>query len=106
MLDDSEVGTPGSERDLPEERLLARKHFAREWNRKLVESKRKQALKKHGKLTCEACDFDFAVFYGDRGSGFIECHHTKPVATLGEGHKTHINDLALVCANCLRIPRG
>jgi 5-methylcytosine-specific restriction protein A len=109
-LDDPEVGSPGSERDLseelleaPEGRLLARKHFARERNRKLVESKHKQALRKYGKLACEACDFDFAVVYGDRGSGFIECHHTKPVATLGEGQKTHINDLALVCANCHRM---
>lgn len=109
-LDDPEVGAPGTERDLPEEfleapegRLLARKHFARERNRKLVESKRKQVLRKYGKLACEACDFDFAVVYGDRGSGFIECHHTKPVATLGEGKKTHINDLALVCANCHRM---
>jgi 5-methylcytosine-specific restriction protein A len=68
-----------------------------------VESKRKHALKKYGKLTCEACDFDFAGIYGNHGSGFIECHHTKPVATLTEGQKTHIDDLALVCANCHRM---
>jgi 5-methylcytosine-specific restriction protein A len=110
VLDDPEVGTPSSEPDVseelleaPEGRLLVRKHFARERNRKLVESKRKQVLRKNGKLSCEACDFDFAVVYGDRGDGFIECHHTKPVATLGEGQKTHIDDLALVCANCHRM---
>jgi 5-methylcytosine-specific restriction protein A len=54
-------------------------------------------------LACEACGFDFAAHYGDRGRGFIECHHTMPIATLAEGHKTHINHLALVCANCHRI---
>jgi len=90
-----------------EGRLLTRKHLVRERNRKLVETKRKQAIKKHGKLVCEACGFDFAVRYGNRGDGFIECHHTKPVETLVEGNKTHIDDLALVCANCHRmIHRG
>jgi len=54
-------------------------------------------------LACEACEFDFATFYGKRGYGFLECHHTKPVASLLEGHKTHINDLSLVCANCYRM---
>jgi 5-methylcytosine-specific restriction enzyme A len=89
--------------EAPEGRLLTRKHVARERNRKLVTNKVRQAWKKHGKLVCEACNFDAALFYGSRGSGFIECHHTKPVATLAEGHKTHLDDLALVCANCHRI---
>jgi 5-methylcytosine-specific restriction protein A len=89
--------------EAPEGRLLTRKHLVRERNRKLVESKRRKAMKRDGKLVCEICDFDFAIHYGIRGSGFIECHHTKPVETLAEGHKTHINDLALVCANCHRI---
>jgi 5-methylcytosine-specific restriction protein A len=80
-------------------RILTHTHLARERNRKLVENKRKQVLKKRGKLACEACDFDFSLHYGSRGLGFIECHHTKPVASLCDGHKTHLNDLALVCAN-------
>ena len=109
-LNDSEIVSAWVEPDLDdgiqeaaEGRLLTRKHLARERNRQLVESKRKQAMKRNGRLVCEACDFNFAVLYGERGIGFIECHHTKPVATLAEGHKTHIDDLALVCANCHRI---
>jgi 5-methylcytosine-specific restriction enzyme A len=89
--------------DAPEGRLLTRKHVARERNRKLVQSKRKQVFKKQGRLACEACGFDFAACYGTRGDGFIECHHTKPVSSLVGGHRTHVNDLALVCANCHRI---
>jgi 5-methylcytosine-specific restriction protein A len=90
-----------------EGRVLTRKHLVRERSRKLVESKLKQAMKKHGRLICEACDFDFVIHYGNRGIGFIECHHTKPVTTLTEGATTHIDDLALVCANCHRmIHRG
>jgi 5-methylcytosine-specific restriction enzyme A len=93
--------------EAPEGRVLTRIHLARERNQKLVESKRRQAMAKHGKLLCEACGFNFALYYGDRGKGYIECHHTKPVATLVEGQKTHIDDLALVCANCHRmIHRG
>jgi 5-methylcytosine-specific restriction protein A len=110
-LDDPEVGTTQLGTDIGDEgvqeaaegRLLTRKHLARERNRKLVDSKRNQALKRYGKLVCEVCGFDFAVHYGDRGNGFIECHHTKPVTTLVEGHTTHLDDLALVCSNCHRI---
>jgi len=57
----------------------------------------------NGRLACEVCEFDFSIAYGNRGSGFIECHHTKPLATLGTGTKTHIDDFALVCANCHRM---
>jgi 5-methylcytosine-specific restriction enzyme A len=108
-LDDPEVS--GSSRDYDTEqleeaeegRLLTRKHVTRERNRKLVKSKLKQVMKKLGRLACEVCDFDFADRYGKRGKGFVECHHTKPVATLAAGHKTHIDDLVLVCANCHRM---
>jgi 5-methylcytosine-specific restriction protein A len=109
-LDDPAVQAAWVERDFDEDlqeaeegRLLTRQHLTRERNRKLVEAKRKQIMKKYGKLICEVCDFDFSVRYGDRGQGFIECHHTKPVVTLSAGYKTHIDDLALVCANCHRI---
>ena len=89
--------------EAPEGRLLTRIHLCRERNRKLVEAKRKKAMAHDGRLACEICEFDFSIAYGDRGLGFIECHHTKPVATLGTEDKTHIDDLALVCANCHRI---
>jgi 5-methylcytosine-specific restriction protein A len=50
-----------------------------------------------------ACGFNFAARYGERGSGFIECHHTKPVSALRPGEKTRLEDLALLCANCHRM---
>lgn len=89
--------------EAPEGRILTRIHLVRERNRSLVESKRKQVFRKFGRLACEACDFDFSMQYGLRGKGFIECHHTKPVGSLSGEQKTHLNDLALVCANCHRI---
>ena len=54
-------------------------------------------------MLCAACGFDFGTQYGERGRGFIECHHTKSLSTLAEGGKTHLKDLALVCANCHRM---
>lgn len=89
--------------EAPEGRILTRMHVARERNRQLVKSKIKHALKKHQKLNCEGCGFDFEAKYGIRGHGFIECHHTKPVSSLAENGKTNIKDLALVCSNCHRM---
>jgi 5-methylcytosine-specific restriction protein A len=93
--------------DAPEGRILTRLHKRRERNRKLVARKKAQTMKSKNALACEACGFDFKKKYGDRGDGFIECHHTKPLETLTAGHRTHLNDLALVCSNCHRmIHRG
>jgi 5-methylcytosine-specific restriction enzyme A len=86
-----------------EGRMFTRLHVIRERNRALVASKRKSVLKANGKLFCEICDFDFEAKYGIRGRDFIECHHTRPIAALAVGGKTHINDLALVCSNCHRM---
>src|SRR5439155_5017540 len=41
--------------EAPEGRLLTGKHVRRERNRKLVEHKKRQALKERGQLICEAC---------------------------------------------------
>ena len=45
--------------------------------------------------SCEACGFDFGKTYGDRGQGFIECHHVEPLHQTGE-RATSIRDLALL----------
>ena len=80
-----------------------RKHQSRERNRKLIESKKKSVLESEGLLACEACGFDFTAVYGVRGEGFVECHHTIPVSEMEQGAKTHVKDLALLCANCHRM---
>lgn len=83
--------------------LVTRLHRYRERDTRIAKSKKKQFFKKHGRLYCEACDFDFAATYGNRGEGFIECHHTVPVSEMKPGDKTKLSDLALVCANCHRM---
>jgi 5-methylcytosine-specific restriction enzyme A len=86
-----------------EGRILTRVHRVRERNRALVERKKQQLLASEGRLACEGCGFDFAAIYGERGVGFIECHHTLPVSELKARSRTRLADLALVCANCHRM---
>ena len=74
--------------EAPEGQLLTRVHLRRERNRVLVESKKRLVLKQGGSLTCEVCGFHFKAAYGERGDGFIECHHTKPLEELGPEEKT------------------
>jgi 5-methylcytosine-specific restriction enzyme A len=60
-------------------------------------------MRDRGRLGCEGCDFDFADAYGERGKGYMEVHHTRPVHEIKPGHVTRLADLALVCANCHRM---
>ncbi|MGW8972679.1 HNH endonuclease [Streptomyces platensis] len=86
----------------PEGRLLLRRHRARERNKGLRKKKIDSVLRKGGSLACEACGFDFEEVYGDRGAGYVECHHVVPLHEVGEG-KTRLSDLAVICANCHRM---
>ena len=107
-VENNPVGTLGGEdeagiEEAEEGRVLTRMHRVRERSRKLVDECKKAALRKYGRLVCEACEFDFSVTYGSVGAGIIEVHHTKPVHTLKDGDKTNLADLALLCANCHRV---
>lgn len=64
---------------------------------------RAAAIKIHGTKCC-VCGFDFQYMYGERGNGFIEVHHIKPLSDI----KTPIvinpaEDLVCVCSNCHRM---
>lgn len=68
-------------------------------NSKIVRLAKSQAFSNNGgRLICECCSFDFLSFYGQLGSGFIECHHKFHIS-MGQ-RKTKLEDLALVCSNC------
>lgn len=91
------------EAEAPEGRILTREHRYRERSQALVKRKKAQAIQEHGTLACEACGFDFEQIYGERGSGFAECHHRMPLSELVEDRPTRLADLAIVCANCHRM---
>uniref|UniRef100_UPI0034A31B69 HNH endonuclease n=1 Tax=Streptomyces sp. SNU607 TaxID=2718875 RepID=UPI0034A31B69 len=92
----------GDDFSAPEGRLLMRRHRARERNKGLRKKKIASVLQRGGQLACEACGFDFEQTYGERGAGYIECHHVVPLHEAGEG-RTKLSDLALICANCHRM---
>ncbi len=93
----------GGDEEAVEGRVLTALHTRRERNRRLVGKKKSQVQKRDGQLKCEACGFDFEETYGDRGRGFIECHHVKPLHLLAEAQTTRLDDLALLCSNCHRM---
>lgn len=99
-IDDDQV-QDGAEAfiETEEGRQKLRVHLSRERSRSLIQ-KFKSSLKS---LACEICKFDFQEKYGPRGKGYIEAHHTIPIAHLMTGSKTKTSDLIAVCANCHRM---
>lgn len=96
--------TSNDEYEGEEGQVLTRVHRYRERDNKLVKRKKEMTLKEHQALVCDVCGFNFESFYGDRGRGYIECHHTKPLSELSpQGERTQVSDLSLVCSNCHRI---
>jgi hypothetical protein len=85
----------------PEGRKKLVTHKKGERNRGLAMAKKAHAIARDGALICEACDFEFAEFYGELGKGYGEVHHRRPIKE-GERH-TSLNDLAILCANCHRM---
>jgi len=85
-----------------EGRLLIRRHVVYERNLALRNRKLAAVRRADLPLACEACAFDFGQTYGERGNGYIECHHILPLHMAGQS-STRLADLALLCANCHRI---
>ena len=88
-----------AEIEAEEGRANLRIHLRRERSRKLIAAFKNSLTD----FSCQACGFDFEAIYGPIGAGYIEAHHTIPVAALEEGAKTKLTDLVALCANCHRI---
>jgi hypothetical protein len=83
--------------------IKEKNHRYKERNSKVVKLAKRLFYEKHGRLFCEACDFDFIKVYGELGEHFIEAHHNIPVSTMKENHKTKVEDFDMLCANCHRM---
>lgn len=62
----------------------------------------------NGHLKCSVCSFDFSAVYGERGKGYIEIHHQKPIFQYEDQDTTKFLEQALqnvapVCSNCHRM---
>lgn len=68
-----------------------------------IPENRRRAIEIHGSI-CSICGFDFEKIYGERGRGFIEIHHIKPLNLFStEEYVNPETDLFPVCANCHRM---
>jgi 5-methylcytosine-specific restriction protein A len=83
--------------------VVLRLHKFRERDQRLTAKKKADVIAQKGILACEVCDLVFGEKYGTHGDGFIEVHHTQPLALSEPGRKTRIADLACVCSNCHRM---
>jgi 5-methylcytosine-specific restriction enzyme A len=61
---------------------------------------RQACIEAHG-YACAVCSFKFIDMYGELGSTYIQVHHLKQLAEIGEEYVVDpVNDLRPVCANC------
>ena len=89
--------------EFPEGKVVERTHTARERNRHVIQIAKQNYKKKHGRLFCQVCGFDFEKKYGKYGKDFIEGHHTIAVSDMTPDYKTKPEEIEMLCANCHRI---
>jgi putative restriction endonuclease len=99
--DNSDAVLEDTEADIEatEGRCRLRVHLSRERSKKLINAFKASLVT----FACEACGSDMGEAYGPLGEGYIEAHHRVPVASLKDGEKTKLSDLAALCPNCHRM---
>lgn len=61
----------------------------------------RQTCLAHYGTSCRVCGFNFELFFGDLGKGFIHVHHTRPLSDVRAGYAVDpTRDLIPVCPNC------
>jgi hypothetical protein len=98
--------TSGAEQEEWEEgKRVLRAHVARERAPGLAKAKKAQYLRVHRVLKCEACGLEPTAHYDTSlAESCIEVHHkTKLVSQMAQGHRTRLEDLECLCANCHRL---
>ncbi|WP_395393753.1 hypothetical protein WBP07_01445 [Novosphingobium sp. BL-8A] len=80
-------------------------HIRRERSTGLAAAKRDQFRALHGRLYCERCGMDPVKTFGsDLGEACIEIHHRDThLAEMTDGHRTKLDELQCLCANCHRV---
>jgi 5-methylcytosine-specific restriction protein A len=80
-------------------------HLKKERASGLAQAKKENFIRLHGRLMCERCGMDpIAVYVGQHGLACIEVHHKAVhVEDMTETHRTKLEDLQCLCANCHRV---
>lgn len=99
------VDLPDEDRVWAEGRSRLVTHLRRERGTGLAAAKRDQFRALHGQLYCERCGMDPVQTFGsDLGEACIEVHHRDTrVAEMADDHRTRLEELQCLCANCHRI---
>lgn len=102
--------TPNNELEIEEGeweegRQFIRSHVARERASGLAKAKKAQFVRLNGVLKCEQCGLVPTEHYSTAlADSCIEVHHAKTlVSQMGTVHKTRLEDLQCLCANCHRL---
>jgi 5-methylcytosine-specific restriction protein A len=80
-------------------------HVRAERKKGATKAKKARFLREHGRLFCERCQFDPRDDYDSVVSdACIEVHHREvQVSEMKPEHKTRLDDLMCICANCHRV---
>ncbi len=80
-------------------------HLVKERARGMARAKKSQFRRLHGKLYCERCHLDPVEKYGTLfAEACIEVHHNDVhVRDMSEKHRTKLDSLQCLCANCHRL---
>ncbi len=80
-------------------------HLKKERGRGLATAKKVAFKRINGRLSCERCGLDPVIHYkNEEAEACIEVHHkTVQVKDMMDGHKTKLEDLECLCANCHRL---
>lgn len=80
-------------------------HLRRERSSGLAKAKKADFIRNHGSLRCQRCKMDpIEIFGGEHGEACIEVHHREThIADMSEGHRSRLEDLECLCANCHRV---
>jgi len=93
------------DREWAEGRPVLVAHLRRERAPGLARAKKQSVLRQHGRLRCERCGLDPVETFGlSSAAACIEVHHSRlEIGRMGEGARTTLADVQLLCANCHRI---
>ena len=93
-----------SDTSFPEGKHVERMHRARERNRQLVTLAKKEFVKRHGALSCEACNMEPSARFKEASLAgkLIEAHHNVSISDPSHPGKTRIEDLSMLCPSCHR----
>jgi hypothetical protein len=114
FVDLTKIGEPKQKILIYDENLVIEEGTRRVRNVQVYERSKKlreAAINRYtinGHLECSVCSFDFSAVYGERGKGYIEIHHQKPIFQYEDQDTAKFLEQALqnvapLCSNCHRM---